>query len=211
MQKAERGASALPPEESWNAIHATIDRARSSMYVAGMESIMLLWGAVVALGLLGQYAVTTLAPGFATATPWFPGPLWGVLTAAGIAASALLGHRASNENALGTAARQAGIRVFFFWLTVASAAFVIPAAAGLWTADIEGIMIARVAVGIVALGYVLFGIMHRPVLAAVGVGFALVFYLSSHLAGDAAPAISAVGTIVVVSLGSLWIRWSDNR
>ena len=211
MPNAEQEAAALPPEESWNAVHATIDRMRSSMYVAGMESIMLLWGAVVALGLLGQYAVTTLAPGFATATPWFPGPLWGVLTAAGIAASAILGHRASNDNALGTAARQAGIRVFFFWLTVASAAFVIPAAAGLWTADIEGIMIARVAVGIVALGYVLFGIMHRPVLAAVGVGFALVFYLSSHLAGDAAPAISAVGTIVVVALGSLWIRWSDNR
>lgn len=211
MPNAEQEAAALPPEQSWDAIHATMDRARSSMYVAGMESIMLLWGAVVALGLLGQYALATLAPELATAIPWFPAPIWGALTVAGTAASAILGYRASSENAVGTAARRAGIRVFFFWVAVVSAAFLVPAAAGLWTAGIEGVAIARVSVGIVALGYVLFGIMHRPVLAAVGVGFALAFYLPSHLAGDVAPAISAVVTLVVVALGSLWIRRSANR
>lgn len=211
MQSAEHEASALQPEESWNTIHDTMDRARSSMYVAGMESIMLLWGAIVALGLLGQFAIATLAPDFASANPWFPAPLWGVLTAAGFTASAILGHRASAKNAAGSASQRAGLRVFFFWLTVAGAAFVVPAAAGLWTADVEGITIARVSIGIVALGYILFGIMHRPVLVAVGLGFATPFYLSSHFAGDAAMVISAAATLLVVALGAAWIRWSDTR
>ncbi|MDE2903542.1 MAG: hypothetical protein OXP73_11000 [Chloroflexota bacterium] len=211
MQNAERETSATQPEESWNAIHDTMDRARSSMYVAGMESIMLLWGVIVALGLLGQSAISAQAPEFAAESPWFPAPLWGVLTAAGFAASAILGHRASARNAAGAASKRAGLRVFFFWLTVTGAAFIVPAAAGLWTADVEGITIARVSIGIVALGYTLFGIMHRPVLAAVGVGFAAPFYLSSHFAGDAAIPISAAATLLVVSLGAAWIRWSDSR
>ncbi len=33
------------PEESWRDIHETMDRARSSMYVAGTATIMLLWAA----------------------------------------------------------------------------------------------------------------------------------------------------------------------
>lgn len=211
MQNAERETSALRPDESWNTIHATMDQARSSMYVAGMELIMLLWGVIVALGLLGQSAIATLAPDFAAGSPWFPAPLWGVLTAGGFAASAILGHHASAKNAAGSASKRAGLRVFFFWLTVAGAAFVVPAASGLWTAEVEGITIARVSIGIVALGYALFGIMHRPVLAAVGVGFAAPFYLSSHFAGDAAMLISAASTLLVVALGAAWIRWSDTR
>ena len=211
MPNAEQNASALQPEESWNAIHATMDRARSSMYVAGMEMILLLWGAIVALGVLGQYAIASLAPEFAAERPWFPALLWGVLATAGMAGSAVLGHRAGRENAAGSAARSAGLRVFAFWLAVVVAAFVVPAAAGLWTADVEGITSTRVTVGIVALGYVLFGIMHRPALAAVGAGFATAFYLPSHLAGDAALVISAIATLVVVGLGTLWIRWSANR
>ena len=211
MQNAKREASAIQPDESWNAIHDTMDRARSSMYVAGMESIMLLWGVIVAVGLLGQSAIATLAPDVASERPWFPAPLWGVLTVAGFAASAILGHRASARNAAGLASQRAGLRVFFFWLAVAGAAFAIPAAAGLWTADVEGITIARVSIGVVALGYILFGIMHRPVLVAVGLGFATPFYLSSHFAGDAAVPISAAATLLVVALGAAWIRWSDSR
>ena len=181
------------------------------MYVAGMEPILLLWGAIVALALLTQYAVVTLAPAFVADNPWFPAPVWGVLTVAGMVGSSVLGHRASKANASGPAARSAGIRVFLYWLAVVSAAFLVPAGAGLWTAGIAAVAIARVTVGIVALGYVLFGIMHRPVLAAVGVGFAAAFYLSSHLAGDAALLISAAATLLVVALGSAWIRWSGNR
>ena len=211
MQNTERETGALPPEESWNAIHATMDQARSSMYVAGMETILLLWGAIVALGLLAQYAIVTLASEFVADSPWFPAPVWGVLTAAGMVGSAVLGHRASRGNAAGPAARSAGIRVFLYWLAVAVASFLVPAAAGMWTAGVAGVTIARVAVGIVALGYVLFGIMHRPVLAAVGVGFAAAFYLSSHLAGDAALVISAAATLLVVALGAAWINRSRNR
>ena len=73
MPSAKHNASTLQPEESWNAIHDTVDRARTSMYVAGMESILLLWGAIVALGLLGQYAVATLTrPRLLPAIPGFP-------------------------------------------------------------------------------------------------------------------------------------------
>lgn len=211
MRNAKREMATPRPDESWNAIHETMDRTRRSMYVAGMETILLLWGAIVALGLLGQYAITALAPEIALGSPWFPAPLWGVLAAAGMAGSAILGHREGSANAAGPAAQRAGIRVFFFWLAVVVAAFVVPAAAGLWTAGVGGAVIARVTVGIVALGYILFGIMHRPVLAAVGVGFAAAFYLPSHLAGDAALVISAAGTLFVVALGTAWIRWSDNR
>lgn len=211
MQNAERESSTLRPDESWNAIHATMDRTRSSMYVAGMEPILLLWGAIVALGFLGQFAVVTLAADFAASSPWFPAPLWGALATVGMVASAVLGHRASQENATGPATRSAGIRVFLFWLAVVLAALLVPAAAGMWTAGVAEDAVARVTVGIVALGYVLFGIMHRPVLAAVGVGFAAAFFLPSHLAGDAALVISAIATLLVVALGTLWVRWSGNR
>ena len=210
MQNAERETAALQPEESWSAIHATMDQARSSMYVAGTETILLLWGGIVALGLLAQYAVAALAPEFAAGSPWYPAPLWAVLATAGMVGSAILGHRAGRENAAGPAARSAGIRVFLFWLAVAVAAFLVPAAAGLWTAGADGTVIARVTVGIVALGYILFGIMHRPAIAAVGVGFAVAFYLPSYVAGDAAPVVSAAATLLVVALGTVWIRRSSD-
>ena len=208
MQGSESDTAALTPDESWGAIHTTMDRARSSMYVAGTATILLLWGAIVALGYFGQYAIETLASEFATGSPWYPGPLWGVLAAAGMVGSARIGHRAGGEYAVGDAARSAGIRVFLFWLAVVSAAFLVPAAAGLWTADDAGTAIPRVVVGIVALGLVLFGIMHRPAIAAVGVGFAAAFYLPSYLAGDAALLVTAAATLVVVALGAAWIRRS---
>ena len=211
MQKSEREASALPPEESWNAIHATMDRARSSMYVAGMETILLLWGVIISLGLLAQYAIAALAPEVAADSPWFPAPLWGLLATAGMLGSAILGHRAGREHVAGPAARNAGLRVFFFWLAVVVAAMLVPAAAGMWTADTSGVAVARVTVGIVSLGYVLFGIMHRPAIAAVGAGFVAAFYVPSYLAGDAALLVSAAATLLVMALGTAWIRWSGNR
>ena len=139
------------------------------MYVAGTTTILLLWGVVVSLGLISQYAVEALASDFVESAPWFPGPLWGVLVVVGVAGSAVIGHRAGMENAGGDAARSAGVRVFLYWLSVVAAAFLIPAAAGMWTED-AGANIARVSIGIVALGHVLFGIMHRPVIAVVAWG-----------------------------------------
>ncbi len=197
----------LTPEESWRAVHATMESARSSMYVAGTATILLLWGVIVSLGYLAEYGLGTAAPDFAEDRPWLSAPLWGVLVATGMVGSALIGHRAGKQLATGEAVHGAGVRVFAFWLSVALAAFIVPAAAGLWTEE-RAEAVPLVAIGIVALGHILFGIMHRPVIAAVGVGLAAAFYLPSYLAGDAALAVSAAATLLVVALAWTWIRKS---
>lgn len=207
MQESNAKARALTPEESWHAIHATIDRARSSMYVAGTTTILLLWGVISSLGLISQYAIETFASEFFTRNPWISGLLWGALVAAGIVSSAIIGHRAGSKDADGSASRTAGVRVFLFWLAVAAAAFLVPAAAGMWNAD-DGANIPRVSIGIVALGLVLFGIMLRPVIAAVGAGVAVAFYVPSYLLGDAAPIVTAAGILAVVALAAAWTRRS---
>ena len=94
-----------------------------------------------------------------------------------------------------------------------AAAFLVPAVAGMWTEE-AGDKIPHVAIGIVALGHILFGIMHRPVIAAVGAGIAVAYYVPSYLAGDAAPVVTAVAFLVVVALSAAWIRksgvlWTD--
>ncbi len=206
MQESESELTAFTPQESWQTIHATMDKARNSMYVAGTATILLLWGIVSALGLCSQFAIETLAPEFTMRYPWIPGPLWGVLAAVGMVGSAIIGHRAGSQFVHGAAIHSAGIRVFLYWLAVVAAAFFIPAAAGMWTADTANI--PRVSLGIVALGYILFGIMHRPVVAVVGAGIAVAFYVPSYLAGDAAPLVSAVAILLVVVLSAAWIRKS---
>ena len=201
------GKTAGTPEESWRDIHETMDRARNAMYVAGTSAIMLLWAGIGSLGYLSEYVIMALTPEFAERNPWFHLPLWGGLIAAGMLGSSLLGHRAGKKNAIGDGVRSAGVRVFLFWLSVAVAAFFIPAAAGMWNGE-DGDNVPRVAIGIVSLGYILFGIMHRPAIAAVGAGFAAAFYLPSYLAGDAALGVSAVATLIVVALGAAWLRKS---
>ena len=208
MPRSDSENTALTPQESWQTIHESMDRARSSMYVAGSATIMLLWAAIAAVGVGSQYSIMTLASEFADRSPWIFGVLWGVLVTAGMTGSAIMGHRAGRENADGDAIRSAGIRVFLFWLSVVAAAFLIPAAAGMWTAGDAGANIPRVAIGIVSLGHILFGIMHRPVIAVVGIGIAAAFYIPSYLAGDAALAVSAAATLIVVALGAAWIRKS---
>ena len=194
MQGTDHESASLTPQESWGAIHSTMEEARSSMYLAGTATILLLWGVIVSLGFISQFAAETLASDFATRNPWISAPLWGVLVVAGMLGSAVIGHRA-------------GSRVFLFWLAVATAAFLVPAAAGMWNAE-DGINIPYVAIGIVSLGYVLFGIMHRPVIAVVGVGIAAAFYIPGYLAGEAALAVSAAATLTVAALGAVWIRKS---
>ena len=105
------------------------------------------------------------------------------------------------------AARSAGIRVLLFWLTVVGAAFLVPLAAGLWDVDVaeRGKSIVVVVVGIVALGHILFGIMHRPLIAAAGVGYAIAFYLPFYVAGDVAPAISGAALLVVAATALIWV------
>ena len=196
------------PEESWRTIHETMDRARSSMYVAGTAPIMLLWAAIASLGVGSQYAILTLASEFAERSPWIYTVLWGVLMVPGMVGSGFIGRRAGRKIAPGDAARKAGIRVFLYWLAVVVAVFLIPAAAGMWNAE-DGDNIPGVAIGIVSLAYILFGIMHRPVLAAVGVGFAAAFYIPNYLVeGDEVMLVSAALMVVVVVLGAWWIRKS---
>ena len=207
MKEANGGAGPNSPGESWQAIHSTMEAARSSMYLAGITTIILLWGAIASLGFLSQHAIATLAPDFAADRPWFPGPLWGVLATAGMIGSAIIGHRAGRESAVGGAMRSAGIRVFLFWLAVLAAAFTIPAAAGLWNADEAG-RIPGVTIGIVALGHVLFGIMVRAAIAVVGVGIAAAYYIPDSLAGDAAPVVTAVAILMLVTVCAVWMRRS---
>ena len=197
----------MTPEEGWEAIQDTVDRVRSSMYVAGSATILLLWGAIVSVGLLAVYAIVNQASESVVSSSWTYALLWGALGIVGMASSAVIGHRASSEVAVGNTARDAGIRVFLFWLAITAAAFLIPAAAGMWNAD-DGTNIPRVTVGIVALGIILFGIMHRPAIAVVGVGFAAAFYIPSYFAGDAALLIIAGATMAVVVMGWAWIRRS---
>ena len=196
------------PEESWRSIHETMDRARSSMYVAGTSAILLLWAAIASLGVGAQYTILTQASEFAERSPWIFGVLWGVLMVPGMVGSGIIGRRAGRKVAPGDVARSAGIRVFLYWLAVVVAVFLIPVAAGMWNAE-DGEQIPGVTLGIVSLAYVLFGIMHRPVLAAVGVGFAAAFYIPHYLVdGDEAMLVSAVFMVAVVVLGAWWIRKS---
>ena len=207
MQRSDSENTALTPQESWQTINESMDRARSSMYVAGTTTILLLWGVIASLGLISQYALESFAPQFTSHNPWISAPLWGVLVTVGMVSSAIIGHRAGSRDAAGGAIRSAGIRVFLFWLAVVAAAFLVPAVAGMWTEE-AGDKIPHVAIGIVALGHILFGIMHRPVIAAVGAGIAVAYYVPSYLAGDAAPVVTAVAFLVVVALSAAWIRKS---
>ena len=193
------------PEESWRAIHETMERSRSSLHVAGAAPILLLWGILAPLGYLAEHLLDTAWADLAAGSPWIRAPLWGLLAGSGIAGSAVIGHRAGRAVAPGAGGRAAGIRVFLFWLAVAAAAFLVPAAAGLWTAD-GASAVPRVAIGIVALGYVLFGIANAPVIAVVGAGIAAAFYIPSYLAGDHALVVSALATLAVASLGAGWMR-----
>ncbi len=209
MGRQDTGTAALTPEEGWSTIHQTLDRTRNSMYVAGTSTILLLWGAIVAIGFGSQYAVETLASDFAAGRPWYPGPLWGVLVVIGMVGSAIVGHRASRKIAVGTGMRNASIRVFFFWLAIVVATLLIPAVAGLWTEGEAATRIPYVAIGIVTLGYVLFGIMVRPVLAVVGLGLATAFYIPAYLMDyPSSAAVSAAAILIVVAISWAWIRRS---
>ncbi len=197
------------PEESWRDIHETMDRARSSMYVAGTATIMLLWAAIASVGVGSQYAILTLASEFAERSPWIFGVLWGILMVPGMVGSGFIGRRAGRKIAAGAAARSAGIRVFLYWLAVVVAMFLIPAAVGMWNAE-DGDKIPGVTLGILSLAYILLGIMHRPVLAAVGAGFAAAFYIPNYLVdGYEAMLVSAALMLVVVVLGAWRIRKSE--
>ena len=55
-------------------------------------------------------------------------------------------------------------------MAVVITAFLLPGAAGLWADGASGESIQRIAMAVVSLGFVLFGIMFRPSVVAVGAG-----------------------------------------
>ena len=204
METFDEDADALTAEESWQAIHTTMDDAHSSMYLAGSTAIMLLWGVIVSVGYFSHYAIETLATEFAEGRPWFPGLLWGGLGTVGGVCSGIIGHRASSSMATSEAARRAGIRVFLFWSSVVVAAFFLTSAAGLWNPE-NADNSPRVLVGVIALGYVLFGIMHRPMISVLGLGYAAGFYVPEYLLGDAALAVSGAAMVAMTAAGFTWV------
>ncbi len=205
MSGSGNEGAALTPQESWGAIHTTINKTRSSMYLVGTSPILLMWGALTAVLYLIEYWLQTGGSALAEETPWIRAPAFGVLLIGGMVGSGLVGRRYGSRNVSPEASRAVGIRVFFFWVSVVLAAWLIPAAAGMWSPE-GGAQIPHVAIGIVTLGYILYGIMTHAALAAVGVGIAAAYYLPDFLAGDAALPVSAVATFAVVGLGAMWLR-----
>ena len=207
MQQADSARTELIPEEGWRTIHATLAQSQSSLYLAGTAYIILLWGAITSVYFFTLFAVAELGSDFEASYPWYPGPLWFVLGTLGMVGSALIGHHEGSRNADPATARRAGIRVFAFWMAVVTAAFLIPGAAGLWSSG-ESENIPYVAIGVVCLGYVLFGIMYRPALALVGVGMAVAFYVPAYFGGDLATLGTGAGMLAVTVLGAAWIHRS---
>ena len=205
MQAFDNRPEGLTAEESWRTIHATVDEARSSMYMAGSAGITLLWGVLVSVGYFSQYAVETLASDFAEQSPWFTGPLWGGLGAAGMVGSSIIGHRAGQRLSAGAAAQRAGMRVFFYWITFIAGAWLILLVAGLLTGD-DTEATVRAIIGFVALAWIIFGIMTRVVIALTGAGLAVAYYVPHYLLDDAALAVSAALNLAVCVLAFTWIR-----
>ena len=94
-------------------------------------------------------------------------------------------------------------------MTAVAAAFVIPGASGMWAGDVDYVAVVGVGVGTIALAYVLFGIMHHPAIALVGLGIAASYYGPVHLAVNAAPIVSAAIILAVVAAAWWWTRKSD--
>ena len=181
--------------------------ARSAMYTAGSTAILLMWAGVITIAYLAQYAISTFATDFADNYPWFPGPLWAIITSFGVIGSMTIGIRAGRSVSPGLAMQQAGIRVFAYWMTVIVAAGLLPGAAGLWN-ESGAEKIPFVLMGVIALGYVLFGILHRTVIATFGVGMAAAFYIPHYLFDDIAPAVSGLAMLALLGAIALWVRRS---
>ena len=197
----------LTPEEGWRTIHRTMAQSYSSLYLAGTGYILLLWGALVSVYFFALFAIAELAPGFEANYPWYPGPLWAIIGTPGMIGSALIGHREGSRNADHSTARNAGLRVFAFWMAVVAAAFLVSGTAGLWSED-GAEKIPHVTIGIISLGYVLFGIMHLPALVVVGIGMAAAFYIPDYFAGDFASLGTGAGMLTVTVIGAAWIHKS---
>ena len=207
MQGSQRSAAGISAAESWQSIHQALESRHRSLYMAGSAAILLLWGAIMAVYFLATFAIGELAPEFVAAYPWYHGPVWALLGPLGMIGSAIIGHRAGERNADPATARNAGIRVFLYWLAVALAAGLLPGVAGLWDSDLAE-NIPRTVLGVIFLGYVLFGILFRPALAVVGAALVAAVLIPHYFAGDWAGLITGLGVLAVCGAGAAWIRRS---
>ena len=208
MQSSDAEGQVPTPQESWAAISDTLERTRSSLYVAGSATILMASGAIASIGLLAEFAIATWGSDVRESYPWISAPLWLALVMVMMVVNSIIGNRAGQNASPGEGAHQAGLRVFLFWVAVATAALAIPAAAGVWTGDDPAANVPRAVWGIIGLGYVLFGIMVRPMIAAIGVGIIAALYAPSYLLGDEALAVAAVLTLAVSLAGMLWLHKS---
>lgn len=208
MDTYDESADALTAEESWQTIHATMDDARRSMYVAGMATILLLWGVIMAVGYITMFALYSYAPDFAKEEPWIFGVLWWVLGPIGGISSGIIGRRASQRRSYGAAGRRAGIRVCLFFVTTVAGTFLILGVAGVLNVEsaADGEVLTASIAGFVALSYILFGIMTRVVIALAGIGYALAFFVPYYVLDDAALAVTGVLSLVTFGLAFVWIR-----
>ena len=106
-QACDDGAGTLTAEEGWETIHAAVDGARGSMYLADSAAILLLWGVITSKGYLSMYTVYALVSGFADRQPWFSALLFGIMTrvvialaGVGFAAAYFVPHYLLGEAAL---------------------------------------------------------------------------------------------------------------
>lgn len=195
----------LSADEGWETVHATVHGGRSAFYTTGSTAILLMWGGIISIAYLAQYCVATFAADFADKYPWYPGPLWVIITFPGVIGSMVIGYRAGNAVSPGLAMQRAGLRVFAYWVTVMAAAGFLPGAAGLWN-EAGGEKIPFVMLGVFALGYVLFGILNRIVIAVFGVGMAVAFYVPHYVFGDIAPAVSGIAMLALLAAIFVWVR-----
>ncbi len=198
-------SAVLSAEDGRQTVQATIHDARGAMYTVGSTAILLVWAGIISAAYLAQYAISTFAVDFADRWPWFPGPLWIGFSAVGMAGSMTIGYRAGRAMSTGTAMQSAGIRVFLYWMAVVTAAGLLPGAAGLWN-ETRAETIPYVLVGVIALGYVLFGILHKPVIAVFGLGYAVSFYVPHYIFDDIAPAISGIAMLGLLAATFVWVR-----
>lgn len=198
-------STALPADESWETVLSTMHGARSALYAAGSTAILLMWGGIISVAYLAQWGVGALASDVADRYPWYPGPLWVILTLPGVVGSMVIGYRAGNRVSPDATMRGAGMRVFLYWMAVITAAGLLPGAAGLWS-EVGADKIPFVLLGIVALGYVLFGILNRPLIAVFGLGMAAAFYVPHYLVDDAAPAVSGIASLMLLAGTFGWVR-----
>ena len=208
MNNPNNNPNELSPEASFNAIHSTLSQSQSALYLAGTATILLLWGALAAIGYLAEFAIANLAADFVADKPWFRAPVWGGIVIIGMVASSIIGSRASRQLADRATARRTGLKVFSFWMAVTTASWLIPGLSGLWTSEDPAQHIPGVAVGIVALGYILFGLFSRLAVSLLGIGFAASYYIPAYLAGEDAYPITAVLMLILIGAGALWLRKS---